>query len=154
MKKPEPEPGLVIRYDYLWRDEAERGRRDGSKDRPCAIVVARRDANGGEPLVLLAPITHSPPRNTESAIEIPPRVKQHLGLDEARSWIVTGELNSVAWSDAGIVPVNRTQWAYGFLPPKLAKMLVERIRMQLSIRKLGIIDRMQTETRSGREPRR
>lgn len=37
---PEPQPGLVISYAYLWSDEAERGLVEGREDRPCAIVVA------------------------------------------------------------------------------------------------------------------
>ena len=81
MKKPEPALGLVIRYDYLWRDEAKRGRLDGSKDRPCAIVVARETGEGNEHSVLLAAITHSPPADPKGAIEIPSKVKRHLGLD-------------------------------------------------------------------------
>lgn len=141
MKKPEPAPGLVIRYDYLWRDEAARGREEGSKDRPCAIVVARQGEEGKDAHVLLAPITHSRPSNPKAAIEIPPRVKQHLGLDDARSWIITAELNSVAWNDPGIVPVSRSRWDYGFLPPKLATNLIERVREQQRERALNIVDR-------------
>lgn len=127
MRKPAPAPGLVVRYDYLWRDEAIAGRREGAKDRPCAVVVARV-AESGDEFVLLAAITHSPPNDPDAAIEIPPRVKQHLGLDDARSWIVTSELNSVAWVDPGIVPATRTRWDYGFLPPKLVAALIERVR--------------------------
>jgi sugar phosphate permease len=37
---PEPIPGLVIRYSYLWHSEYVRGREEGQKDRPCAIVAA------------------------------------------------------------------------------------------------------------------
>jgi hypothetical protein len=37
---PEPVPGLVIGYAYLWRDEAPRGQDKGLKDRPCVIVLA------------------------------------------------------------------------------------------------------------------
>ena len=37
---PEPQPGLVISYAYLWSEEAEQGRIESRKDRPCAIVVA------------------------------------------------------------------------------------------------------------------
>ena len=36
---PEPEPGLVIRYSYLWDREARAGREEGVKDRPCAVVM-------------------------------------------------------------------------------------------------------------------
>ena len=43
---PEPSPGLVISYSFLWSEEAEQGQVDGSKDRPCTIVVA---LDGSEP---------------------------------------------------------------------------------------------------------
>ena len=38
---PAPEPGLIIRYAYLWRSEAFQGEEEGRKDRPCAVVLAR-----------------------------------------------------------------------------------------------------------------
>lgn len=37
---PDPHPGLVIRYAYLWKREYDEGREDGSKDRPCSIVLS------------------------------------------------------------------------------------------------------------------
>ena len=40
MSWPEPRPGLVIRFSYLWKPEADAGRVEGVKDRPCAIVLA------------------------------------------------------------------------------------------------------------------
>ena len=40
MAKPDPQGGLVIRYDYLWVSEEGRGREVGAKVRPCAVVVA------------------------------------------------------------------------------------------------------------------
>lgn len=39
MSLPRPQPGLVIRYAYLWKREYDQGRDEGSKDRPCAIVM-------------------------------------------------------------------------------------------------------------------
>lgn len=82
MKKPDPTVGLVIRYDFLWSHEREKGYADGAKTRPCVIVTAvLRKAKGGTD-ILVAPITHSPPMAGTVAIEIPHRVGQHLGLDE------------------------------------------------------------------------
>ena len=51
MPLPEPVPGLVIRYSYLWADEHERGQEEGVKDRPCAIVLMSM-ADEGETLVI------------------------------------------------------------------------------------------------------
>lgn len=88
---PEPQTGLVISYAFLWFEEAERGQVEGRKDRPCAIVVAvdEPDPSGGtRKQVAVAPITHTPPHDPSVAIEIPARVKEHLGLDAERSWVV------------------------------------------------------------------
>ncbi len=61
MSLPQPAPGLVIRYNYLWADEAARGNEEGSKDRPAAIVMAVKHSGGDETHVYVLPITHSPP---------------------------------------------------------------------------------------------
>ena len=117
MKKPNPEIGLVIRYDFLWSHERDRGFDEGAKARPCVIVTAiiRKEDGGAD--VLVSPVTHSTPREGSVAIEIPHRVKLHLGLDHARSYIIADESNSVAWDDPGIIPAfPGKQWAYGRLP--------------------------------------
>jgi hypothetical protein len=79
---PEPEVGLVISYSYLWKEEEEQGLVEGRKDRPCAIVltveVPAAESNCRKQ-VAVAPITHSPPHDPNVAVEIPPRVKEHLG---------------------------------------------------------------------------
>ena len=126
MQKPAPASGLVIRYDYLWRDQAKRGRQEGSKDRPCAVVIATTRADGGH-RALVAAITHSEPAAGDGIL-LPPRVKQHLGLDADRSWIIVSELNEIDWTDPGIIPVSRSQWTYGFLPRPLAQALLDAVR--------------------------
>lgn len=124
MKKPEPQVGLVIRYDFLWSHERERGLEDGAKERPCVIVTAIIRKADGVTEVLVAPITHSPPRDGTAAIEIPHKVGRSLGLDDERSYIVADESNTVAWDDAGIVPAEPgKRWAYGRLPRPLYDQL-------------------------------
>ena len=87
MAFPKPEPGLVIRYAYLWHEEAGKGYEEGTKDRPCVIIVSTEEAEG-ETLVRVAPITHGPPIEAAEAVEIPELTKERLGLDDARSWVV------------------------------------------------------------------
>ena len=60
MALPDPHPGLVISYSYLWAREHGQGREEGVKSRPCAIVLARQIVEGRSLLTVLA-ITHSPP---------------------------------------------------------------------------------------------
>jgi hypothetical protein len=116
---PEPNPGLVIRYDYLWSDEAAAGR-DQGKDRPACLVAAS-NAVIHPRFVIILPITHSPPTAPAVGIEIPPRVRQSLGLDDSPCWVIASEHNIDEWPNAGLQPVpgRRRSFAYGFVPPRL-----------------------------------
>lgn len=129
MAIPKPLPGLVISYSFLWSREHEAGVREGRKDRPCAIVVATLDEATGETRVIVAPITHHPPGNPHLAVEIPPRVKSHLGLDFDRSWVVCSELNRFTWPgyDLRPVPGKIGGFVYGMLPRKLFEKIRWRI---------------------------
>jgi len=117
---PAPHAGLVIRYSYLWKWKFDAGREEGSKDRPCAIVVAVTD-DEGETEVMVLPVTHTPPHDADDAVEIPRATKQRLGLDGDRSWIVITELNEFTWPgpDLRPVPGGDGSIAYGVLPPRL-----------------------------------
>ena len=70
---PDPSPGLVIRYAYLWKREADGGRDEGSKDRPGVMVLAATDDERGSKTVRVAPVTHSQPDDPAVAVEIPSR---------------------------------------------------------------------------------
>ncbi len=121
MALPKPVPGLVIRYSYLWRREYLKGREEGQKNRPCAIIAAIR-SDAGHTRALVLPVTHSPPADPSVALEIPPSVKRRLGLDDGRSWIIVSEWNEFVWPGPDL---RRTQGgddssvAYGMLPPSL-----------------------------------
>lgn len=60
MTWPTPVPGLVIRYSFLWAQEAEEGRLEGVKDRPCAVVIVVKRPGASGPLVRVLPVTHKP----------------------------------------------------------------------------------------------
>jgi hypothetical protein len=77
---PDPKPGLVVRYDYLWLQEAAAGREEG-KARPACLVAAS-DSSSRPRFVVFLPVTHSPPSGDTVGIEIPPKVRQAIGLDE------------------------------------------------------------------------
>src|ERR1700743_2201925 len=127
MPLPRPEPGLVIRYDYLWQHETASARLSG-KERP-ACLVATLDDEADPQLVLILPITHVQPRGQTVGVEIPHVVAQHLVLDDARSWIVVSEANVNFWPNAGLAPIpgKRSAYTYGFLPPGL----FETVRSQV-----------------------
>jgi hypothetical protein len=118
---PEPLPGLVIRYSYLWRAEQARGQEEGVKDRPCAIVLSSVELDGARRVVVL-PITHAPPKEPGAAIEIPAMVKERLGLDGERSWVVLTEANRFIWPGPDVRPTRRgdpDSVVFGPLPYKL-----------------------------------
>jgi hypothetical protein len=128
VKFPAPEPGLVIQYAFLWRREYDRGLEEGSKARPCAIVVATR-SEGSSNRILVVPITHSPPAAGDETLEIPQSVKRALGLDSKRSWIVLNESNVFSWPGPDLRRIeNRAEvtFAYGHLPPRLFSQLKHR----------------------------
>jgi hypothetical protein len=117
MALPEPKPGLVIRYDYLWADDAAAGR-DAGKDRPACLVAAS-DAIHDPRVVVILPITHSRPHDA-IAVEIPPKVRAAIGLDDAPSWVIVSEYNLETWPNRlAAIPGRPGIFAYGFIPPNL-----------------------------------
>jgi hypothetical protein len=119
---PEPVPGLIIRYSYLWYREHLQGRDEGQKDRPCAIIAAVRADETGATRVLVLPITHSPPDHPSLAVEIPAAVKARLKLDDGRSWVVLSEWNEFVWPGPDLRRLpdqSDATIAYGMIPPGL-----------------------------------
>lgn len=126
MGLPTPEPGLVLNYAYLWHHEHRAGREEGCKNRPSVIVLCVTRAQDEALEVTVLPITHSPPSDPQAAVEIPPAVKRHLGLDDERSWIVVDEGNEFLWPGYDLRTVPKADaYAFGFLPPRLFKTVLE-----------------------------
>jgi hypothetical protein len=119
MPIPEPKPGLVIRYDYLWTHEAAAGR-DQGKERP-ACLVAGTDSLASPRFVVILPITHTPPDKNTVGVEIPAKVRQAIGLDDAPCWVIVSEHNVDEWPTGGLAPVPGRPgvFSYGFIPPGL-----------------------------------
>jgi len=131
---PDPFPGLVISYSYLWRREYKAGREEGIKDRPCAIILSRKTA-GEDTIVTVAAVTHTEPENPDMAVEIPIKVKEHLNLDSERSWIVCTEVNRFIWPgpDLRRIPERKdSPYSYGVLPPKLLKITTQTLLKSLA----------------------
>ncbi len=126
MALPEPEAGLVISYSYLWHDEGKEGQEEGRKERPCVIVRVAKRAGDGTVVVTVLPVTHRPPKDSAAAIEIPQAIKRHLELDLERSWIAVHEGNKFVWPgyDLRKTP-GKSGFAYGFLPPRFFRNVIE-----------------------------
>lgn len=150
----EPKPGLVIRYDYLWRDEAQAGRESG-KDRPSAIILMSKPGADGSQLVRVCPITHVPPSPDQTAVEIPYKVAKHLQLDDDRMWIKTNELNEFIWVPGrlpfGVVPTRDGREAYGQLPQQLGKAAFDQVRENATAKALHRVNRDDQEDTAYRD---
>jgi hypothetical protein len=120
MPIPTPEPGLIISYAYVWDHEAQGGQEEGRKDRPCVIAVAVERRQDGETLVTVLPVTHRAPEDAMAVVEIPHAVKQQLGLDDDRSWVVVSEGDQFVWPGYDLRKVRSTdRYDYGYLPPRV-----------------------------------
>jgi hypothetical protein len=139
MSLPDPAPGLVIRYDYLWADEHEAGREEGVKTRPWVIVVAIQ-RQGSERLVTVVPITHTP--HGRDAKPIPAATKKRLSLDDDASWIVCTEVNRFVWPGPDLRPLPQTgRWAYGFLPAGLFEQVRRALLAEARRQRLRLVPR-------------
>jgi hypothetical protein len=93
------------------------------------VVSTRNRADDVE--LLVAPVTTRAPAGGVTAVEIPPRVRAHLGLPEARCWIVADELNRFAWPGPDLRPIRRGDRLdpfYGSIPAALFEQLRAAIR--------------------------
>jgi hypothetical protein len=123
MALPDPQPGLVIRYDYLRTREAAAGCRQG-KDRPACLVAAT-DSTVKPRFVVILPITHAAPSGNTVGIEIPAKVRAAIGLDDEPSWVIVSDHNVDEWPNAGLAPIpgQPGMFSYGFVPPGLFKQI-------------------------------
>ena len=139
MPIPTPEPGLVISYAYLWGHEAQRGQEEGRKDRPCVIALAVERQPDGDMLVTVLPVTHRSPTEAGAAVEIPSAIKRHLGLDDARSWIVVSEGDRFVWPGYDLRKVPGSDfYDSGFLPPRFFQEVLAAFRTWHRQRRTGV----------------
>nr|WP_300574780.1 type II toxin-antitoxin system PemK/MazF family toxin [Phenylobacterium sp.] len=143
MAFPKPEPGLVVRYSFLWREQADRGQEEGGKDRPCAIVMTTED-DQGDTVVIVLPVTHTPPGVPELAVEIPAATKARLGLDDQPSWIIVTEANRFIWPGPDLRPRNpgdASSVAYGLLPAGLFTQVRDKLARAIELRRARAVKR-------------
>ena len=140
-----PKVGYVLRYAYLWKADYDRGREEGSKNRPCVLILSVSAPDDlGRRLVRVLPITHRAPTNSDDAVEIPAATKTRLGLDYDRSWVLLTEGNTFVWPgpDVRLVPRTRPPSIYyGPLPPKLFATIVRRFVALARKRRFQVVSR-------------
>jgi hypothetical protein len=101
----EPPVGSLVAYEYLWLSQRS-DREDGAKVYPAALIFAKRII-GGVTLAHAVGVSHKPPAESETALEIPRKLKRHLGLDEESAWIYTDQINQFAWPGYDLRPADR-----------------------------------------------
>jgi hypothetical protein len=143
MALPEARPGLVFRYEYVWKRQELAGQATGEKERPACVVLAI-GGGAGEKRVLIVPITTQEPGGDIPAMEIPQAVKRYLGLDAGRpSWIILNEANLDSWPspDMRPIPGQPGRFEYGLLPLRMVNAIREAIRVALSEKRLACVNR-------------
>jgi hypothetical protein len=140
---PEPAPGLVIRYSYLWAEEHRRGQEEGVKDRPCAVILVTTNEDD-ERVVTVLPISHAPPVDPKLAVEIPAPVKRRLKLDDERSWVVLTEANRFIWPGPDLRPSKPGDAAsvgYGPLPFALFEQIRTKFVAAIRAKRTSVVPR-------------
>lgn len=145
MSLPKATAGLVIRYSYLWENQHLEGLEEGTKDRPCAIILAITNDEGKQRVVVL-PVTHSQPSDMDLAVELPAAVKNSLGLDDDRSWVIISESNVFTWPGPDLRRIedrDDSSIAYGVLPPKFFNSLKQKFVSYIRRTKSKSVERTQ-----------
>lgn len=141
MKTPAPVQGLVIRYNYLWLEEARSGLTEGVKDRPCAIVIYVSRTGRAS----VVPITHSPPDlgQEDLSLEIPEEVCASIGLDQQTNWIRLDEINSFDWPSEFLRPRpdKPERCDYGMIPKEFYEQIRDRLVRLAEARRIARINR-------------
>jgi hypothetical protein len=143
----EPPIGNLIAYEYLWLSQKD-AREDGAKVYPVALLFAKKFV-GPVTLAYAVGMSHKPPEPAERAIEVPKKLKRHLGLDEDPSWIYTDQLNEFAWSGPDIRPAEwistlpsaRDTCVIGALPNSWFGLIKRDVIENLKLKRAQIIRR-------------
>lgn len=85
-------------------------------------------------------MTHAPPLDPESAVEVPRAIKRHLGLDDHPSWVVVSEINEFFWPGPDLRSVLPGKFVYGVLPPAFFRRIRDRL---LATHARGVLARVQ-----------
>lgn len=136
-----PIAGTVIRYNYLWAYQKAAGREAGDKDRPVALIVAKRAEDGA---CVVLPITHREPEGDAFGYELPENTRRRLGLDSERSWVILNEINHFVWPGPNLRPVPGAEpetVVYGQLSKRTLEDILTRFQTLLRARRVRSVPR-------------
>jgi hypothetical protein len=136
----------LVAYEFLWRSQSQY-RDDGFKVYPAAVVFARGTGDGAITTYALG-MSHSQPSALQRAVEVPRKLKRHLGLDELPSWIYTDQLNVFVWAGADLRPASwlsekphLDSCVIGALPTGWFHDLLQHLDESRRLQKLKVIKR-------------
>ncbi len=129
MALPTPRPGLVVGYDFLYREQADAGTENAGKPHPAAIIlVVKEDV---QTRVSLLAISHSPPRSGEE----PYRLKltaaecRQMGVDSGDHWVNLQDINAFDWPGYDLVRSARGgSYVYGTMSKATFKRIVTALK--------------------------
>ena len=156
---PDPQPGLVFRYDYLRVHESLAGIENG-KERPAYILLnllegevltgARIvdeasgtqlvDYTAGPRDVLILLIQTDPPAADQLGVKLDVDTKRLIGLPtDNESWVILSEMNIDTWPNAGIKPMPRRPGNFAYRGRMPGPLLSAMARKVLSLREKRLI---------------
>lgn len=151
---PEPQPGLVFRYDYLRVRESLAGIENG-KERPACILLTLMegevltgarivdevsgtqsvDYTAGPRDVLILPIQTDPPGSDQLGVRLGIDTKRLIGLPTTdESWVILSEMNIDTWPNGGIKHLPRRPGDFAYPGRMPGPMLSAMARKVLSLR--------------------
>jgi hypothetical protein len=136
-----PKIGDVISFSFLWKEQERQGQVEGSKDRPCSVVIMQEEADGRTAYYVL-PIT-SAPQDPSTSIELDAAVKGHIGLDPGKpAWLVGNEVNRFEWPGPDIRAVpGKDGVIYGKLPRGLVRDMATLVAEHFRNKTLKVVKR-------------
>lgn len=136
MVLPRPSPGLVVRYEFLWAEDAETGTHHPADDHPCVVLLSV--GTGDDARVLFAAVTHSEP---SYGLEIPLAVRRSAGLDDRRQWVSLEQFNEDRWP-LGLSQIpGKGGFVYGRLTEGFFRRLVGEAGAAIRRRRAALIRR-------------
>ena len=143
----QPPIGNLVAYEYLWLSQ-HNTREDGAKVYPVALIFAKKTI-ASVTLAYAVGMSHKSPAAFEKAIEVPRKLKRHLGLDERPSWIYTDQLNEFTWSGPELRPAEwlstlpsaRGSCIIGALPSNWFALVKQDIIENLKLKRAHVVRR-------------
>lgn len=129
MTLPKPQPGLVVGYDFLFREQAEAGLENATKPHPAAIILVVKDSVHTR--VSLVAITHAPPSLSEAPfrLKLTAAESREMGLDTGDHWVNLRDINSFDWPGYDLKPsAPNGSYVYGRMSKGTFARLVDALK--------------------------